>query len=161
MKGVIKLSYKLEKLKKDLAQAVNNPNTTKEELIEISSNIDSEIEKSYIKNITPEDKYKKYIDKTDRKKIILQIRSNLEQIYYNISTFELDILSENIYDYCCLMVHKIPKQDIIRYILEKGTKYYNKLSEEEKSRMTIEPNIRIFKALIKKYSKILESNKES
>ncbi len=152
----------LEKLKIQLEEAVNNPNSTMEELTEISNNIDKQIEKLYLNNkVSRNNKYRKYIDREDKEEIILQIQANLLDTYYNISKLELDMLSENIYDYCCLMVHHIPQQDIVKYILDINAKYYDKLSQEDKDKLTIKANIKVFKGLIKKYSKILESNKQS
>lgn len=161
-KGGKNLNLKIEQLKDELAQAVNNPNTTMEDLEKISYNIDEEIEKSYFtKNANTEDNYSKYIDREDKEETIAKIKSNLLDIYYNITSLELEMLSQNIYDYCCLMVHQIPKQDIVKYILNKNAKYYDALSEKEQNRMKISPNIKIFEGLIKKYTKILKSNKES
>ena len=74
---------------------------------------------------------------------------------------ELEILAQNIYDYCCLMVNEIPEQEIMSYITRKSAKYYDQLSEESREKMTIEFNIKFFKHLISKYKKIIKSNKKS
>ena len=103
--------------------------------------------------------YQKYINRPDKSEIISQIQASLLNVYYNISQLELDILSENFYDYCCLKIHHTPKQEIIKYILEKNKKIYESLTEEQRQSMTLEPNIKIFEHIIEKYSKILADTK--
>ena len=156
MKGGENMSSKLEILKNELDEAVKNSKSF-EELQSISCKIDEEIETNYLQlsNISA---YKKYLDRQDRLEVISQIQKNLLDIYYNISQLELNILSENIYDYCCLMVHRIPKQKITRYILDKNSRLYNSLSEEQIKKMKIEANIKVFKFLIAKFTKVLREN---
>lgn len=156
MKGGENMSSKLEILKNELDEAVKNSKSF-EELQSISCKIDEEIETNYLQlsNISA---YKKYLDRQDRLEVISQIQKNLLDIYYNISQLELNILSENIYDYCCLMVHHIPKQKITRYILDKNSRLYNSLSEEQIKKMKIEANIKVFKFLIAKFTKVLREN---
>lgn len=103
--------------------------------------------------------YQKYLNRQDKAKIISQIQTSLLNVYYNISQLELDILSENFYDYCCLVKYNIPKQEIIKYILEKNSKIYDVLTEEQRESMTLESNIKVFKFIIKKYTKILTDTK--
>lgn len=156
MKGGENMSSKLEILKNELDEAVKNSKSF-EELQSISCKIDEEIETNYLQlsNISA---YKKYLDRQDRLEVISQIQKNLLDIYYNISQLELNILSENIYDYCCLMVHHIPKQKITRYILDKNSRLYDSLSEEQIKKMKIEANIKVFKFLIAKFTKVLREN---
>ena len=156
MKGGENMSSKLEILKNELDEAVKNSKSF-EELQSISCKIDEEIETNYLQlsNISA---YKKYLDRQDRLEIISQIQEDLTSTYYNISQLELDILSENIYDYCCLMLHHIPKQKITRYILDKNAELYDSLSEEQIRKMTIEANIKVFKFLIAKFTKVLKKN---
>lgn len=45
----LKINKKLEKLKDELDQAMENPNSTIEEITEISHNIDNEIIELYLK----------------------------------------------------------------------------------------------------------------
>ncbi len=104
-------------------------------------------------------KYKEYLNRQDRLEIISNIQKNLLNIYYNISEIELEILSGNIYDYCCLMIHRIPKQEITRYIVEKNSKIYNSLTEKQMEKMTLEANIKVFQFLIRKYTKVLKGFK--
>ena len=102
--------------------------------------------------------YQKYLNRQDKAKIISQIQTSLLNVYYNISQLELDILSENFYDYCCLVKYNIPKQEIIKYILEKNNKIYEVLTKKQRECMILEPNIKIFKLIIKKYTKVLKDN---
>lgn len=44
------MNKKIEKLKDELQQAIENPNNTIEKITEISCNIDKEIEKTYLKS---------------------------------------------------------------------------------------------------------------
>ena len=156
MKGGENMSSKLEILKNELDEAVKNSKSI-EELQSISCKIDEEIETNYLQ-LSNINVYKKYLDRQDRPEVISQIQKNLLDIYYNISQLELNILSENIYDYCCLMVHRIPKQKITRYILDKNSRLYNSLSEEQIKKMKIEANIKVFKFLIAKFTKVLREN---
>ena len=151
------MSSQLEYLKNKLEHAINTSETM-EKLQEISYGIDEEIEKSYLKINKVNKHYKEYFDRQDRLEIISQIQEDLTSTYYNISQLELDILSENIYDYCCLMLHHIPKQKITRYILDKNAELYDSLSEEQIRKMTIEANIKVFKFLIAKFTKVLKKN---
>ena len=150
------MSSKLEILKNELDEAVNNSKSI-EELQFISCKLDEEIEKNYLQ-LSNINAYKKYLDRSDRLDVISQIQEDLTSTYYNISQLELDILSENIYDYCCLMLHHIPKQKITRYILDKNAELYDSLSEEQIRKMTIEANIKVFKFLIAKFTKVLKKN---
>ncbi len=156
MKGGENMSSKLEILKNELDEAVKNSKSI-EELQSISCKIDEEIETNYLQ-LSNINVYKKYLDRKDRLEVISQIQKNLLDIYYNISQLELNILSENIYDYCCLMVHHIPKQKITRYILDKNSRLYDSLSEEQIKKMKIEANIKVFKFLIVKFTKVLREN---
>ena len=156
MKGGENMSSKLEILKNELDEAVKNSKSI-EELQSISCKIDEEIETNYLQ-LSNINVYKKYLDRQDRLEVISQIQKNLLDIYYNISQLELNILSENIYDYCCLMVHRIPKQKITRYILDKNSRLYDSLSEEQIKKMKIEANIKVFKFLIAKFTKVLREN---
>ena len=156
MKGGENMSSKLEILKNELDEAVKNSKSF-EELQSISCKIDEEIETNYLQ-LSNINAYKKYLDRQDRLEVISQIQKNMLDIYYNISQLELNILSENIYDYCCLMVHRIPKQKITRYILDKNSRLYDSLSEEQIKKMKIEANIKVFKFLIAKFTKVLREN---
>lgn len=160
MKGEKNLNSQLEKLKNELDAAANNPDSNMEDLTKIACNIDKEIEKLYKPKVSQEE-IEKLLNTDQAMIIILNIKSDLLEHYYNISLVELEILAQNIYDYCCLMVNEIPEQEIMSYITRKSAKYYDQLSEESREKMTIEFNIKFFKHLISKYEKIIKSNKKS
>jgi hypothetical protein len=154
------LNSQLEKLKIELDETVSNPNSNMRDLTKIACSIDQEIEELYISKVSQEE-IEKLLNTDQAMVIILNIKSDLLEHYYNISLEELEILAQNIYDYCCLMVNEIPRQEIISYITMKSGKYYDELSEESRAKMTIEFNIKFFKHLISKYKKIIKSNKKS
>ena len=154
------MNSQLEKLKIELDETVSNPNSNMRDLTKIACSIDQEIEELYISKVSQEE-IEKLLNTDQAMVIILDIKYDLLEHYYNISLEELEILAQNIYDYCCLMVNKIPRQEIISYITMKSEKYYYKLSEESRAKMTIEFNIKFFKHLISKYKKIIKSNKKS
>lgn len=88
------------------------------------------------------------------KKILNNIQLDLLNKYNNISQIELDMLSSNIYDYCYLMINKIPKQNILDYISYKNRYYYDKLSVEDKESL-ISIDYNTLKELTSKYIKLL------
>jgi len=121
-----------------------------------------EIEKSNYESerlLTIYNKYEEYLDRKDRKEIILQIRLSLSNYYYNITSLELDILSKNIYEFSCLMANEIPNDNIVKYILNRNNKEYERLSKKERRHMKIENNVRFYKYLISKYSNIIKDTK--
>ena len=154
------MNSQLEKSKNELDEAVNHPNSNMEDLTKIACNIDNEIEKLYKPKVSQEE-IERLLNADQAMVMILNIKSDLLDYYYNISLEELEILAQNIYDYCCLMVNEIPEQEIMSYITMKNAKYYNELSVESREKMTVEFNVKFFKHLISKYKKIIKSNKKS
>lgn len=153
------MNYKLEKATNELEEAVNS-SCDFEKIYNISCEIDQIIAETYKTN-TRKEKLDKLINTEQARTIIVNIKSDILDYYYNISPLELEILSQNIYDYCCLMVNEIPEQEIMSYITTKNAKYYDQLSEEDRNKMVIDHNIKFFKHLTSKYIKILKSNKQS
>ena len=152
------MNSQIEKLKNELDQAVNNPDSNMDDLTKIACSIDKEIEKLYKPKVSQEE-IEKLLNTEESMIMIINIKSDLLEHYYNISLIELEILAQNIYDYCCLMVNGIPEQEIMSYITKKSAKYYDELSEENREKMTLEFNIKFFKHLISKYIKIIKRNK--
>lgn len=152
------MNLEIEELKTELEQAMNNPDSTKEDLTKIACNIDKKIEKLYKPKISQE-KIEKLLNTEQALIIKKNVKSDLLEQYHNISLVELEILAQNIYDYCCLMVNGIPKQEIVSYITRKGSQYYDKLSEESREKLTLEFDIKFLKCLISKYKIIIKSNK--
>lgn len=155
------MNSQIEKLKNELDEAINNSDSNMEDLTKIACNIDKEIEKLYKPKVSQEKMKELLKDTAQSKIIILNIKSDLLDHYYNISIIEMEILSRNIYDYCCLMANDVPTQEIISYITEQNKKYYDQLSEKDRNNMTVDFNIKFFKYLIKKYTTVLKSNKKS
>ncbi len=62
-----------------------------------------------------ENKYSKILSSKYRMEVIKQIQSDLLKRYSNIITKELEILSNNVFDFCCLMVHHIPEDENLKY----------------------------------------------
>lgn len=148
------MNSELEKAKNELEDAINNSSDI-EKIFKISSKIDKEIEKLYKDKLNKEE-IEKMLDAEQSREVIVNIKSDLLNRYYNISPIELDILSRNIYDYCCLMANDVPEQEIVSYITKKNSKYYDQLSEKARNSMTVEFNVKYFKHLILKYTKILK-----
>ena len=59
------------------------------------------------------------INKTNKREILIMIKSDILEFCGEISPIELEFLSENIYDYCCLMVNQITDTKIMWYITRK------------------------------------------
>jgi len=62
-------------------------------------------------------------------------RIKLTNEFNNISITELEILSNNIYDYSYLIVHWISKEYISEYFLLKNNNYFERLSNIDKQNM--------------------------
>lgn len=93
----------------------------------------------------------------NRTEIIKQIQADLLDKCNKISPVDLEILSNNIYDFCCLKAHSISENEIIKYILNKNNKYYDTLSDDDKDN-SIAVDYKILEELSKKYTEILKSN---
>ena len=102
-----------------------------------------------------------YIDEKRKLEILTQIKAELLNCCNNISIIELEMLSNNIYECCCLIIHQCTEDEILKYILYKNTHYYNKLTDEDKKKETLKINYEILKNLTDKYIKIIKSNKQS
>ena len=100
-------------------------------------------------------KYKTFLDNKNRIEIIKQIKLDLINQYENIWLIELDILSNNIYDFCCLMVHHVPEDEIGKYIIYKNNYYCNILSDEYKSINLDNNTLKYFTKLKDKYINII------
>ena len=101
--------------------------------------------------------YNKFFDKKAKNIIILQIKSDLLDKYTDNSILELEMLSNNIYEFSCLKAHHISEDDISRYLSHKNMHYYNKLSNQNIDNFA-NINYENLKQFIKKYVKIVESS---
>lgn len=157
------MNSELEKQKKKLNEAINSSDIDIDKIKKISKNIDNCIIQNYIKKqkISEfEKKYKNYTDRKDKKEILRQIKSDILDNDSHISIIELEILSNDLYDFCCLMINNIPTDEIKRYISYKNKNYYDLSTDTyiEKffSSNKIETSITM---LIDKYINILKNNK--
>lgn len=153
------MNLKLEQLTNELEETICS-SCDIDKIFNISSEIDNEIAKTFKQRTSKKD-IEKLLNTNQKKIIVPNIKKDLLDHYHNISLIELEILSQNIYDYCCLITNNISVQEIIWYITEKNTQYYDQLTEKDKSSMLIEFNIKLYKQLINKYIKTLKSNKQS
>ncbi len=74
-------------------------------------------------------KYKRYFERGDKDIIIKQIKDDLKD---DLGTTDIEILANNIYEYCCLVVANIKINEISKYALAKNKYIYNLLSDKEK-----------------------------
>lgn len=119
------------------------------------SKLSTDLEK--ILNLITETKYIKFLDRPDKQELIAKIIDELSAYYYDITNIELKIISQNIYDFSCLYAQNIDKHKIVKYIISKGSLYYNFLSERQIRNMNFKFNKKVFKALMMKYTKIIIS----
>lgn len=150
------MRQELEIQKQNLEKAIQDPNTTSKDIINIAKKLDNLIIEIY----NTEKKYEKILNRKDKQIIITQIKSDILDAHSDISIFELEMLSNNIYDFCCLTIHQISDTDINRYFSYKNRLYSKKISDNQLKKM-IPTNFAELKKLSEKYIKLLKSNKES
>lgn len=158
------MNLELEKLKNDLEIAVNNPNIDMEELTKISCKIDDCIANEYLnmeEDIEYNKKYKKFLDRADKEEIINLISKDILDKFKmdNLSKFDITMVANGIYVFCCLTVHNVSKNDILHFIVRKGW-YYYELIPEEKDKMNLitdKKYAKIINTLKKKYIGILKN----
>ena len=101
------------------------------------------------------EKYKHIINKSNKRDILIMIKSDILNLCNDISPLELEFLSENIYDYCCLMLHQISEKEIAWYITSKNTDYYNQVSDSDREKFSFNFELKEFQDIIEKYMEIL------
>ena len=99
------------------------------------------------------------INTNNKREILSMIKSDILDSGSEITLLELDFLSENIYDYCCLMVNQITEDTIMWYITRKNAEYYNRVSERDREKFCFKFELKPIQNLIKKYIKILKKQK--
>ena len=159
------MSPELEKLRKELEIAVNDPSMDMEKITEISCKIDEEISKTYLnqKNecIDYDKNYKKFLEREDKEELINQISQDLKERFNlnNMSKIDINRLANYIYDFCCLTVHNVQKGDIAHFVARKGWYCYDLLPEEEgKESLTSDKKYEeIVRDIQDKYIKILKN----
>ena len=162
MKGGVFLSLELENLKNQLQNCVNDPNADIDKILEVSTNIDKIIMKEHIlKNeIDYIKKYETYIERDDKAKIMMQMRSELVEKYKIPSQKEIEIITSNFYDFCCLSANEISTNEIIKYFLYKNNKIYESTTEEERNTFVSSSifNLKDLNELSAKYVKSLKTS---
>ena len=103
--------------------------------------------------------FENIINANNKREILTMIKSDILDFCSEITLLELEFLSENIYDYCCLMVNQITDTKIMWYITRKNAKYYDQVSEGDREKFCFKFDLKKMQELIKKYIKILEEKK--
>lgn len=163
MKGGIKL---FSELKKDfkLNQAINSSEINSKKIYKTAQKIDKYIVKNYLKaekSSKLKKLYKTFFNKRKKIKIINQIKLDLIQRCKNITILELEILSSNIYDFCCLMVHQVSPDEIGKYITYKNNYYCNILTNEDKKLNLDNDTLKNFTELKDKYINIISEKQNN
>lgn len=76
------------------------------------------------KGLEIEQKYKKYLLRNDKEEILLKLQEDLLRRYKHITSIEVNIISNNIYDFACLTIGNASKDEISTYMICKN-KYYS------------------------------------
>lgn len=92
---------------------------------------------------------------SESKKYIESIKNEILAHYYGISNQELEIISSNIFNYSYLKKKNIDEKDIVRYICTKNSIQNNTLKDKEIKSLKIKANLKYFKYLMEKYTKII------
>lgn len=103
--------------------------------------------------------FENIINTNNKREILTMIKSDILDFCSEITLLELEFLSENIYDYCCLMVNQITENKIMWYITRKNAEYYNRVSERDREKFCFKFELKLIQNLIKKYIKILKNQK--
>ena len=103
--------------------------------------------------------FENILNTNNERKILSMIKSDIIDLGSEISLLELEFLSENIYDYCCLMVNQIPEDKIMWYITRKNAEYYNQVSERDREKFCFNFELEPMQKIIKKYIEILKKEK--
>jgi len=105
--------------------------------------------------------YIKFFSKRQRKEILYQIKLDLVKRNINISSLELEVLSNNIYDFCCLMVHQVSLEEIGKYIKYKNNYYCERLSNKDKKIHLDNNTLKYFTELKDKYINIISEKQNN
>lgn len=146
------MSLELEKSKKELEDAIKNEDLDIKKIFDISAKIDEEILFQMKFN-----EYDKIVRNNDSRELINSIKQELSEHYYGMSEQELIIVSLNIFDYSYLKFKHISENDIVKYICTKNAIYYDILTDKDKKSLKVDLNLKYFKYLINKYTKIIEN----
>ena len=104
--------------------------------------------------------FKQFFNREDKADLLEQIKNDLTNTFYGIDNKELEYLTENIYEYSCLLFHRIYKAEITKYITEKNKQFYDSMSEKEMDHF-IDPSpttSRYLEYFIEKYRKTMNTH---
>ena len=146
------MSLELEKSKKELEDAIKNEDLDIKKIFDISAKIDEEILFQMKFN-----EYDKIVRNNDSRELINSIKQELSEHYFGMSELELIIVSLIIFDYSYLKFQHISENDIVKYIFTKNAIYYDILTDKDKKSLKVDLNLKYFKYLINKYTKIIEN----
>ena len=146
------MSLEKKKKKKELEDAIKNEDLDIKKIFDISAKIDEEILFQMKFN-----EYDKIVRNNDSRELINSIKQELSEHYYGMSEQELIIVSLNIFDYSYLKFQHISENDIVKYICTKNAIYYDILTDKDKKSLKVDLNLKYFKYLINKYTKIIEN----
>lgn len=126
----------------------------------ISNSVSDLIKISNAGNLTKQDfikKYKNITERIDKFKFINDIKQDLNNMYYNLSLLELEILSNNIYYSACLIANNISEKEIINFISYNNISYYNEITDTELSQFNSDIKLKQIKYFINKYSEKIKN----
>ena len=95
-------------------------------------------------------KYEKYFERKDKDIILNQIKRDLRNDFNDIDT---KIISNNIFEYCCLVTAKIDIHEISRYIRIKNNYIFDMLLKEEKDFYNYSVGLNKISMIIDKYTR--------
>ena len=154
----------LENIRFKLDQAINSSEVNSKKICKIVYRINKAIEDTYLKNEASSKFkliYEKFFNKNEKARIINQIKIDLFKLYKNITTLELEILSNNIYDFCILMIYKVSPEEIGKFIIYRNNYYCNILSNEDKRINFDNERLEYFTELTNKYLDIISQKQNN
>lgn len=154
----------LENIRFKLDQAINSSEVNSKIICKNVNNINKTIDKKYLKNEASANFkliYEKHFDENKKASIINKIKLDLIKLYKNITTLELEILSNNIYDFCILMIYKVSPEEIGKYIIYRNNYYCNLLTNEDKRIHFNNERLECFTKLTNKYINIISGKQNN
>lgn len=91
-----------------------------------------------------EQKYEEYFLRKDKKEILLKLKKDLSKKYNYITSIELNIISNNIYDFACLTIGNASRNEICGYISYKNSYYSTQIPD---NLLDWQPETQLFKEL--------------
>ena len=115
--------------------------------------MNAKLENEYI---SKKNKYEKYFNRKDRNEILIEIK---EDIKNKFTKEDAEYITENAYEYCCLLKENIDIYEISKYLFLKNEHIRNKLSDNENNDFIEGPDYLSLMTYIKyKYLKKITCN---